>query len=222
MISDALAAVRARLAAAGGPQVTVVGVTKGFGPDVVAAALEAGLKHLGESYSQEVVAKYPELTQHASLVGVDVHFIGRLQSNKVRSLAPWITRWDSLDRVSVIDEVARRRPGARVLIQVNATGESEKGGAHPDDVAGLVDRARSRGLVVEGLMTVGPTRGGPEAARPGFARVRSLVDALGLVVCSMGMSDDLEVAVAEGSTEVRVGSALFGARPRRSDPGAVA
>ena len=84
--------------------------------------------------------------------------------------------------------------------------------ARPDDVAGLVERATAAGLTVEGLMTIGPLEGGPEAARPGFRLVRRLGDELGLAQCSMGMTDDLEVAVEEGATEVRLGTALFGSR----------
>lgn len=215
MIGDALASAQARLVAAGGSGIRIVAVTKGFGPDAITAAVAAGLVDVAESFAQEVVDKLAAISPPDVLRHLNVHFIGRLQTNKVRVLAPWITRWDSLDRVSVIDEVARRSPGARVLIQVNATGEPDKGGADPGDVDMLVERAGEAGLHVEGLMTVGPTSGGPEAAGPGFALVRALVDRLGLSVCSMGMSDDLEVAVAHGSTEVRLGSALFGTRPRR-------
>lgn len=222
MISDALAVVRARLAAAGATDVRIVAVTKGFGAGAVVDAVAAGVTDLGENYAQEVLTKFPEVARRIDLSGVDVHFIGQLQSNKVRPLAPWITRWDTVDRSGVVDVIARHCHGARVLVQVNATGEEGKGGAAPEEVEPLVHLAQGAGLRVDGLMTVGPTRGGPEAARPGFALVRGLVDRLGLDVCSMGMSDDLEVAVAEGSTEVRVGSALFGARPRRSDHGAVA
>jgi len=222
VISDALAVVRARLAAAGATDVRIVAVTKGFGAGAVVDAVAAGVTDLGENYAQEVLTKFPEVARRIDLSGVDVHFIGQLQSNKVRPLAPWITRWDTVDRSGVVDVIARHCHGARVLVQVNATGEEGKGGAAPEEVEPLVHLAQGAGLRVDGLMTVGPTRGGPEAARPGFALVRGLVDRLGLDVCSMGMSDDLEVAVAEGSTEVRVGSALFGARPRRSDHGAVA
>ncbi len=105
-----------------------------------------------------------------------------------------------------------------MLIQVDTTGEPGKGGCTVGEVAALVERATERGLVVCGLMTVGPTGADSEAARPGFRRVRALVDDLGLAVCSMGMSDDLLVAVEEGSTEVRVGTALFGPRPPRPAP----
>ncbi len=113
-------------------------------------------------------------------------------------------------------ELAKRTPGARVLVQVNTTAEMAKGGCAPSDVESLVAEATSAGLVVDGLMTVGPTVGGPEAARDGFREVRSLCSALGLATCSMGMSDDFVVAVQEGSTRVRLGSVLFGMRPATS------
>jgi hypothetical protein len=123
--------------------------------------------------------------------------------------------WASLDRSALVDEVAKRAPGARVLIQVDTTGDPDKGGCAVVDVAELVDRARDAGLVVDGLMTVGPTGEPAESARMGFRQVRNLVEEFGLEVCSMGMSGDLAVAVQEGSTEVRIGTALFGPRPPR-------
>jgi len=123
--------------------------------------------------------------------------------------------WCSLDRAPVIDEVAKRAPGARVMVQVDTTDDPAKGGCSVVDVAALVDRATERGLRVEGLLTVGPTGGDSESARSGFRQVRALVDRLGLTECSMGMSGDLAVAIAEGSTQVRVGTALFGQRPPR-------
>jgi uncharacterized pyridoxal phosphate-containing UPF0001 family protein len=149
----------------------------------------------------------------ASAEGLAVHFIGQLQSNKVRLLAGLVDVWETVDRPRLVAELARRSPGARVLVQVDTTGEPGKGGCPLADVPELVVAAGAAGLVVEGLMTVGPTEGGPEAARPGFRAVRRLVDELGLTTCSMGMSADLDVAVEEGTTEVRVGTALFGARP---------
>jgi PLP dependent protein len=164
---------------------------------------------IGENYAQELLAKRPT----AVAAGVAVHFIGRLQSNKVRLVADTVSVWESIDRPALVDEVARRAPGATVLLQVNTTGEEDKGGCLPDDVAGLLARATAAGLVVDGLMTVGPTEGGAEAARAGFRLVRGLVDELGLRTCSMGMTDDLAVAVEEGTTRVRLGTALFGPRP---------
>jgi uncharacterized pyridoxal phosphate-containing UPF0001 family protein len=131
----------------------------------------------------------------------------------VRQLAPIVTCYETVDRASLVDELAKRVPGAAVLLQVDTSVEPGKGGCPVADIPALFDRAVAAGLVVRGLMTVGPTEGGPEAARPGFRAVRALFDRLGLEVLSMGMTDDLEVAVQEGSTQVRVGSALFGARP---------
>lgn len=194
-----------------GADVEVLAVTKGFGPDAVTAAAAVGLRAIGENYAQELLVKAPV----AAEAGLAVHHIGQLQSNKVRQLARSVDLWETVDRPRLVAELARRAPGARILVQVDTTGEPGKGGCPLHDVADLVGEAVDAGLRVEGLMTVGPTSGGPEAARAGFRAVRRLVDELGLATCSMGMSDDLEVAVAEGSTEVRVGTALFGARPPR-------
>ena len=162
--------------------VEIVAVTKGFDRRAIDAAAGAGCTAVGENYAQELLTKREAIEEH----GLDVHFIGRLQSNKVRQIGGIVGRWSSLDRASVVDEVAKRAPGGRVLVQVNATGEAGKGGCPPGEVAALVDRAAARGLVVEGLMTVGPTGEPAEAARPGFALVRSLVDDLGLAVCRWG------------------------------------
>ena len=186
-------------------------MTKGFGPDAVVAAAAAGCRAIGENYAQELVAKAPA----ARAAGVAVHFIGQLQTNKVRQLAGLVDVWESVDRPRLVAELARRAPGARVLVQVDTTGEEGKGGCPLADVAALVRTATDAGLAVAGLMTVGPTEGGPEAARPGFRAVRALVDELGLTTCSMGMTADLDVALEEGTTEIRVGTALFGPRPPR-------
>lgn len=209
-VAERVQAVRERIARAGDPgRVTLVAVTKGFGPDAVAAAVAAGLADVGESYAPELAAK--ALAGGASGAGVRWHFVGRLQSNKVRRLAGTVHLWQSVDRHSVVDELARRAPGAAVLVQVNVSGEAQKGGCDPASAPTFVAEAGAAGLEVRGLMCVGAPGGGA-AARPGFRLLRSLVDDLGLEVCSMGMSGDLEVAVEEGATMVRVGTALFGAR----------
>ena len=189
----------------------MLAVTKGFDVDAVAAAAAAGIASIGENYAQELLTKL----EAARAAGLAVHFIGRLQSNKVRQLAGAVAVWESIDRPALIAELARRVPGAKLLVQVAATGEPGKGGCPPEDVPALVEQARAASLQVRGLMTVGPTVGGPEAARPVFRLVRRMVDDLGLSTCSMGMTDDLEVAVEEGSTEVRLGTALFGPRQPR-------
>jgi pyridoxal phosphate enzyme (YggS family) len=191
--------------------VEIVAVTKGFDGRAVEAAAAAGCTTIGENYAQDLLSKAETIER----CGVGVHFIGRLQSNKVSQIAHLVTRWSSIDRSSILAEVAKRAPAAHILLQVNATGEDGKGGCRPGDVAALLDMAGDAGLVVDGLMTVGPTGQPAAAARPAFELVRSLVDDHGLSVCSMGMSGDLEVAVESGSTEVRVGSALFGPRPPR-------
>jgi len=203
--------VRNRIADAGGdPEaVTLLAVTKAFPAEVAAVALEAGLVDLGENYAQELAAKAPVLDSSARW-----HFIGRLQRRRIREIAPHVTLWQSVDRVEVGEELARRAPGAALLVQVNVSAEPQKGGCEPAGVADLVARLTDLGLDVRGLMAVGRT-GPPETARSGFALLRRLADDLDLPVRSMGMSGDLEAAVAEGSTMVRVGSALFGARPPR-------
>jgi pyridoxal phosphate enzyme (YggS family) len=207
-VAQRLAVVRERIALAGGTDVTVLPVTKTFGIEACFAAYEAGCPNVGENYAQEVVNKLGAIERPFG-----VHFIGQLQTNKVRQLAPIITVYESVDRPSLVTELAKRVPGAAVLIQVAALTEAGKGGCPIGDVSALVAAAQDAGLDVRGLMTVGPTTGGPESARAGFRAVRQLTDRLGLGVCSMGMTDDLEVAVQEGSTQVRVGSALFGERP---------
>jgi hypothetical protein len=186
-------------------------VTKGFGEWAIEAAVDAGCSVIGENYAQELASKRGVIERRSPMV----EFIGRLQTNKVRLVADLVDVWASVDRSSVIDEIAKRASGARILVQVDTTGDPGKGGCPIEDVPGLVAAARDRGLVVDGLMTVGPTGQPPAAARSGFRLVRGLVDDLDLTVCSMGMSADLVVAVEEGATEVRVGTALFGPRPPR-------
>ncbi|MCB0979578.1 MAG: YggS family pyridoxal phosphate enzyme [Acidimicrobiaceae bacterium] len=208
LVAARLAELRERITAAGGREVTVLPVTKTFPVEACWAAYRAGCTAVGENYAQEVVAKFD-----GTPPPFGIHFIGQLQTNKVRMLAPLVSVYETVDRPSLVRELAKRVPGAQVLVQVDTTGEPGKGGCPIDDAAQLVDGALEAGLRVRGLMTVGPTEGGAEAARPGFRAVRALLDRLGLEVCSMGMTADLEVAVQEGATQVRVGSALFGRRP---------
>ena len=206
--------VNQRIADAGGDpdRITVLAVTKGFGADAVQAALEAGLPAVGENYAQELVDKAAVLDAAAS--APEWHFIGRLQSNKVRVLADRVACWQSVDRPSLVDELATRAPGARVLVQVNASGEERKGGAPLADTPTLVRRARDAGLDVAGLMTVG-VLGDDVATAAAFDRVAALADRLELPERSMGMTADLAEAVRAGTTMVRVGTGLFGARPPR-------
>ena len=214
-VSGRIAAIHDRIRCAGGDPAVIelLGVTKGFGPDVVPVALGAGLRILGENYAQELITKAAWLAERPGLGQVAWHFIGQLQRNKVRLLAPYVSLWQSIDRPELVAAVARLAPAAAVLIQVNTTAEPQKGGCAPAEVADLVEGAQAAGLVVQGLMTVGPTETDTDP-RPAFEMLRGLVDRLGLTTCSMGMSDDLEQAVQEGTNMVRIGRALFGPRPR--------
>lgn len=191
----------------------VVAVTKGFGPETVAAAMEAGLADLGENYAQDLLAKAAELPPQPGVSHQPRwHFIGRLQRNKIRKIAGLVHLWQSVDRPELAIEIARRAPGARVLVQVDVAGIGGRGGCPPDDTAELVGRCREEGLEVAGLMAVGAP-GTPAQVRPGFRLLASQAHDLGLVELSMGMTADIEVAVEEGATMVRVGTALFGPRP---------
>jgi pyridoxal phosphate enzyme (YggS family) len=181
-------------------------VSKGASAQAIDAVVRAGVPDVGESYAQELLGKAAEVTEPA----VRWHFIGRLQTNKVRQVAGLVDHWHTIDRAALGDEVAKRSPGAKVLLQVNVSGEPQQGGCRRVEVPMLVSRLRQSGLDVRGLMTIGTT----EDPRPGFRLLASLADDLGLDERSMGMSGDLEVAVEEGSTMVRVGRALFGERPR--------
>jgi uncharacterized pyridoxal phosphate-containing UPF0001 family protein len=215
-VARRLVAIQERIDAAGGRAVRVVAVTKGFGVDAVSAAMACGLHDIGESYAQEALAKLAPTSPDAPPPAErpTVHFIGGLQRNKVRKLAPVVDVWQSVDRLELAEEIARRAPGAQVMLQVDLSGEVTKGGCPPDAVEPLLAGAVDRGLVVVGLMGIAP-RGEPELARPGFRLLRGLVDRFSLRECSMGMTADLEVAVEEGTTMVRVGTALFGPRPPR-------
>ena len=203
-LADRVAEVRARVASAAGSRpVTLVAVTKGFGPGTVEEARAAGLDDLGENYAQELVAKAP-----AAGTGCRWHFLGAVQRRKVRTLAPLVHLWQSVDRPAVGREIARHAPGARVLVQVNVTGAEGRNGCTWDGAPALVDELRSLSLDVRGLMAIGD----PVDPRSQFRRLAQLARRLELKELSMGMSGDLEVAVEEGSTMVRVGRALFGPR----------
>ncbi|HUP86131.1 MAG TPA: YggS family pyridoxal phosphate-dependent enzyme [Acidimicrobiales bacterium] len=205
---DALTAVRARIASTGRDpdEVTIVAVTKGHPIGVVRAAADAGLLDIGENQAQELLAKVDDGVP----LGVRWHFLGPVQRNKVKKLAAHVALWQAVDRGAAGEELARHRPGAAVLVQVNLSGDEARPGCGWDDAPRLVERLRAGGLEVRGLMGVA-TRGGD--ARREFRRLATLRRDLHLDELSIGMSGDLEVGVEEGATIVRVGSSLFGARP---------
>ncbi len=196
--------------------VTVVAVTKGFGVEAARLACAAGLGDLGENYADELVDKAAGLDEDPAPAGGAVwHFLGSVQRNKVARLAPIVSWWQGIRRVEEGRAIAHRHPGSHVLVQVDVAGLPGRGGCPPDLVPDLVAALRDEDLDVAGLMAVGPP-GPPAAARPGFALVSSMADALDLPVRSMGMSDDFDVALSEGATMLRLGRVLFGARPPAS------
>lgn len=213
-VAARLTEVRRRIEAAGGDPaaVRVVAVTKGLGAGAVQAAVAAGLGDVGENYAQELLAKHRQVRPAPGPLP-RWHFLGAVQRNKVRQLAPVVDCWQSVARPSEGAEIARRRPGATVLAQLDVTGSAGRNGCPPEGVESLVRALRGLDLGVAGLMTVAPPE--PAAARRAFQTLRRLADRLGLTERSMGMSGDFELAVAEGATMVRLGTALFGPRPAR-------
>ena len=202
-----MADLRGRIEATGrsGDSVRIVAVTKTFGPAAVRAAAANGLTHVGENYVDELC------TTRSSCGDVPVtwHYLGALQSNKIARVLECADLVASVSRAKEIDRIVLG-PQRPLYIQVDVTDAPTRSGARPSDVPGLVQRARAAGLDVRGLMLVAPID--PSRARAAFRLTRSLADGLGLPECSMGMSDDLEAALEEGSTEIRVGRALFGPR----------
>ncbi len=188
--------------------ITLVAAAKTTASEQVRAVITAGVVDIGENRAQELLAKAPELVHGP--ISPRWHFIGSLQRNKVKALAPWVTLWQSVDREPLGAEIARHAPGAHVLVEVNLDGEATKAGCAPGEAPALVDVLRGLGLVVDGLMAVPPAGGDP---RPWFATLAALAARIGVRELSMGMTQDFEVAIEEGATIVRVGRALFGARP---------
>jgi len=202
-----VADIRQEISVLGGEHVQIIAVTKSFPSEAMRVAIASDCDGIGENYAQELLAKSKDLP-----IGAQVHFIGALQTNKIRQIAPFVHCWQSVDRTSVIAEIAKRSPGARILLQVNTTGEESKSGVTAVGLDQLRTLADSAGLKVEGLMTIGPTDGSDQDCEVAFSQLRSLVDAHGLAVCSMGMSEDFGIAVQCGSTMIRIGRRLFGER----------
>jgi PLP dependent protein len=200
--------------------VALLAVSKGHPAASVREAYEAGQRLFGENYAQELTAKAAEL---ADLDDLTLHFIGHLQRNKVKDVVRSARVIETVDRIDLAIEIDKRAPSSiEVLLEVNVGGEAQKAGCAPADVAQLLRGAAALPkLRVVGLMTIPPADDDPEASRPHFARLRTIaaeLRAAGLDPgphLSMGMSHDFEVAIAEGATLVRVGTAIFGARPPR-------
>lgn len=194
-------------------EITLIAVTKTFPAAVTVAAYEAGLRVFGENYVQEFEQKAPLLAQ---LEGAEYHFIGHLQSNKVNKAAPLFHCIQTVDSARLAQRLAQSGQALQVMVEVKLSGEESKQGCSPEDVPALVDAIRAMpGLTLRGLMTMPPFFDAPEQSRPYFARLRAIAGTHGLPALSMGMSNDFEVAVEEGSTHIRLGTVLFGKRSPR-------
>ena len=219
MIAERLQSVRERIAAAAAragrspDEIELIAVSKVKPAEDLLAAYEAGQRSFGESYVQEFQSKRPEL---GDLPGARFHLIGKLQSNKTR---PAAELFDVVQTVAS-EKIARRLNDQTervldVFLEVKLSDEDAKGGVAPEAVAPLADYVRSCGnLRLRGLMTMPPWSKDPEAPRPYFARLRELAERHGLPELSMGMTNDFETAIEEGATCVRVGTAIFGPRPK--------
>ena len=211
-VAERLDAVHDRIRLAGGDPsaIRIVAVTKGFDAAIVDSAVSAGLADIGENYAQELFAKSKLVNSQPRW-----HFLGRLQTNKVRRLASLVRVWHGIDRAAAAEAVAGAGPGSEVMVQVNVAGSSSKGGCRPDQLEDLVGRCRELPLSLTGLMAVG-LAGDPDGTRRCFRWLAGRAADLGLPELSMGMSDDFEVAVEEGATTLRLGRILFGSRPERA------
>jgi len=201
--------------------IRLLAVSKTFPAEDIAAAYRAGQRAFGESQAQEAAEKIARLGEY----GLEWHFIGPIQSNKTRSIAEQFDWVHSVDRERIARRLSEQRPAGReplnVCIEVNVSGEASKAGVAPHESAELAAIvARLPGLALRGLMTVPAPSPEPARQRAQFAHLRALfadlrAQGFALDTLSMGMSDDLEAAIAEGATMVRVGSAIFGRREPR-------
>jgi pyridoxal phosphate enzyme (YggS family) len=227
-IDAKLQEVKRRIARAGdaagrsAQSVTLLAVSKTFGPDVVRQAHAAGQRDFGENYVQEALAKIAALADLRA--ELRWHLIGPLQGNKTRDVAEAFDWVHTVDRLKIAERLAAQRPAhlppLQLCLQVNVSGEASKSGVAPDDLPALARAVAAlphERVVLRGLMSIPEPAVGFDAQRRPHRRLRELLDALNrdglaLDTLSMGMSADLEAAVAEGATIVRVGSAIFGAR----------
>ena len=191
-------------------EITLVAVTKKFPAEVVREAYELGLRVFGENYVQEFERKQPAL---ADLAGAEFHLIGHLQSNKSRIAGDLFQVIETVDSAKLAGRLDQINKPLEVMIEVKLSHEESKEGAAPEQLPALIAAIREcPNLNLTGLMTMPPWCDDPEVTRPYFRELASLARLHGLTKLSMGMSHDLEAAIEEGSTHVRVGTALFGPR----------
>ena len=195
--------------------VTLVAISKTFAPDAIEPVIAAGQRAFGENRVQEAKAKWPPLV--ARYPDLELHLVGSLQSNKAKDAVALFDAIHSVDReglaLALAKEIARQKRRPILFVEVNTGAEPQKAGVLPQDVDGFLDACRNRyGLAVSGLMCIPPV---DEAPAPHFALTAQIARRNGLKLLSMGMSADFSTAIAFGATHVRIGTAIFGARPRR-------
>jgi hypothetical protein len=194
--------------------VTLVAVTKKFPASLVLEAFSLGLRHFGENYVQEFEAKHAALA-NLNRDGAEFHFIGHLQSNKTRIAAELFQVIETVDSEKLARRLDQIGTPLEVMIEVKLSEEDSKAGSAPQALPGLIDAIRDcPNLHLTGLMTMPPWSDDPEQSRPYFRKLAELALTHGLAKISMGMSNDLEAAIEEGATHIRVGTALFGLRPK--------
>ena len=193
--------------------VALVAVSKTYGADDIAPVIAAGQRIFGENRVQEAKAKWPEL--RAGAPDIELHLIGPLQTNKVREAVALFDVIETVDRPRLAEalaaEFARGTKMPRLFVQVNTGAEPQKAGILPEEADGFLARCRDLGLTIDGLMCIPPA---DEQASPHFALLGTIAARNGITCLSMGMSADFELAIQLGATHVRVGSAIFGARPK--------
>jgi PLP dependent protein len=190
--------------------ILLIAVTKKFSAEVIREAYDLGLRVFGENYVQEFEAKHPAL---ASLAGAEYHLIGHLQSNKARVAADLFQVIQTVDSGKLARRLDAMNQPLEVMIEVKLSEEASKFGAPPEELAKLIQVIRAcPNLLLTGLMTMPPWSDDPEITRPYFRRLAALAREHGIDKLSMGMSHDLEAAIEEGATHIRVGTALFGPR----------
>jgi hypothetical protein len=193
-------------------EITLIAVTKKFPASLIREAYEAGLRHFGENYVQEFEQKSPELSD---LKDATFHLIGHLQSNKARKAAELFRAVDTVDSARLATRLDQAGPRVDVMIEVKLSEEEAKSGAEPEQLPEIIAAIREcENLNLLGLMTMPPWSEDAELSRPYFRQLRDLAQQHELKALSMGMSHDLEVGIEEGATHVRVGTALFGRRPK--------
>jgi pyridoxal phosphate enzyme (YggS family) len=193
-------------------EITLVAVTKVFPASVIREAYDLGVRNFGENYVQEFQGKHPHVTD---LRDARFHFIGHLQSNKAKSAAQMFDVIETVDTAKLADRLNGVGKKLDVMLEVKLSEEEAKSGAAPEDLPGLIESVRQcPNLRLTGLMTMPPWSDDPEPSRAYFRRLKALADQHGLREVSMGMSHDFEVAIEEGTTVIRVGTAIFGKRKK--------